>query len=171
MIEEKKHKGGGRRVADYRTCSKSCYEEFCKNHPNISISYKQFNSIIYTYNRMFRDYVLETGEKFKMPHGFGEVSIRKWKKQKVNTHPITGEQFIVSAIDWIKTLEKGKHVYLMNNHTDGFRFQWKWFREGAMFEGRNVFVLNPTRESSRKIAEYIKKYPNHYHKYREWPKS
>lgn len=171
MTEEKPKQTRKRNIVDYRTASKAVYEEFCKAHPNVSITFKQYSNILYTYNRMFRDYVLESGDKFRMPFGFGDVSIRKWKKDKINTNPYTGEKHVVMAIDWIKTMQQGKHVYIFNNHTDGFRFQWKWFKGTVRFECNNIFVMKPTRDTSRKIAEYIKKNPQHYHIYREWPKS
>lgn len=169
MIEEKPKRN--RNKVDYRTGSRATYDEFCKLHPNNNLTYLQYRNIIYTYNKMFRDYVLETGDKFRMPYGFGDISIRKWKKEKINVHPETGEKFIVMPIDWKKTMEEGKRVYIFNHHTDGFRFQWKWFRGTTKFELSHIFVLKPTRETSRKISEYIKKNPQHYHIYREWPKS
>lgn len=154
----------------YRSCSSACFKEFQAKHPNVKLTYRQFESIIYTYNKMFRDYVLETGDKFRMPHGFGDISIRKWKKKKILVDPNTGEEHVAMAIDWKRSKEEGKHVYIFNHHTDGFRFQWKWFRDTAIFENKKVFVFKPTRETSRKLAEIIKKNPQHYHKFREWPK-
>lgn len=151
----------------WRSESKASYETFCKAHPTIHITFEQFRSVILTYNKMVRDHVLETGDKFRFPFGFGDISIRKWKKKKINTLP-DGRQFIAMAVDWKKTKEIGKKVYLLNNHTDGFRLQWKWFRKTAIFESHSIFVFRPSRETSRKIPEILRKNPNHYHKYREW---
>lgn len=154
----------------YKTGSKETYLEFCKAHPKINITHRQYKIIITAYNKMFRDYILETGEKFRMPHGFGDISIRKWKKATYNIHPITGEKHIALAIDWARTKAIGKRVYHLNSNTDGFRFQWKWFKDTAKIEFPFIYNFKPARETSRKIAEYIKKIPDHYHTYREWNK-
>lgn len=154
---------------DYKSISKQTYNEFCKRHPHVQITFQQYRSILNTYNKMFRDYVVETGDSFKLPHGFGEILIWKWKKKKIITNPITGKQHIAMAIDWVKSKQQGKHIYILNNHTDGFRMQWKWLKSTARFELSEIYVFKPTRESSRKISEAIKKNPHHYHFYQERP--
>ena len=66
---------------DWRSASKDNYNDFCKNHPEISLSFDEWRMIVYVYNDHYRNYILETGEKVKMPFGLGEFSIVKKKRK------------------------------------------------------------------------------------------
>lgn len=151
----------------YRTNSRQSYNNFCKNHPDIKITFSQFKDVISTCNQMITDYVLETGEKFKLPFGFGELSVDKWKPKKYVEY--NGKQYINLPVDWVKTKKVGTLVYNLNAHTDGFRFKWYWFKSTARFEGSRCFVFKPCRKISRKLSSNLKK-PNsiYQHIYKEW---
>ena len=69
------------RVAvDWRSASKKNYEDFNKKHPLISLTFDEWRNILYGFNESFKHYILETGEKEKLPTGFGEFSINKKKR-------------------------------------------------------------------------------------------
>ena len=71
------------RVAvDWRSASKKNYEDFNKKHPLISLTFDEWRNILYGFNESFKHYILETGEKEKLPTGFGEFSINKKKRRK-----------------------------------------------------------------------------------------
>jgi nucleoid DNA-binding protein len=92
------------RVAvDWRSSSKDNYNLFCKKHPSITLTYDEWRNILYTFNELFKEYILETGEKVKMPFGFGEFSINKKKRRKKKG---LNDEFINLPIDWQKTKEK-----------------------------------------------------------------
>ena len=67
---------------DWRSASKDNYRLFCKKHPTIKLTYDEWRNIVYSFNEAFRIYILETGERVKMPYGFGEFSINKKKRRK-----------------------------------------------------------------------------------------
>ena len=67
---------------DWRSASKENYKNFCKKNPEVQLSFDQWKNIIYTFNESFRNYILETGKKEKLPYGFGEFSIQKKKRRK-----------------------------------------------------------------------------------------
>jgi nucleoid DNA-binding protein len=154
---------------DYRSSSKECYNIFRVSNPKIEISYNQFKQIIKTFNEMLIDYVLETGDRVRIPFGFGEIAINKWKPKRFKEHD--GKQYINLPVDWAQSKKLGRYSYHINAHTDGFRFQWKWFKKDARFECSKIYAFKPNRINSRKLAQYIKKkdskYPNIY---KEWPK-
>ena len=54
---------------DWRSASIENYKNFCKKHPSIKLTYDEWRNIIYTYNESFKEYILETGEKAKLPYG------------------------------------------------------------------------------------------------------
>lgn len=151
---------------DWRSVSKENYDKFCKQNPNISLTFLEYKDIIYTFNENFREYILETGEKAKMPSGFGDFSIIKKKRKRVTIKD--GVEYINLPIDWQKSREKGKRIYNFNYHTEGYFFGWYWFKRSARFKHSDLWFFKPFRTTSRLITEYINKDSLYQHVYREW---
>ena len=68
---------------DWRSSSKENYNNFCKKNPGIKLTFDEWRNILYSYNEYFKNYILETGEKAKLPYGFGEFSINKKKRKRI----------------------------------------------------------------------------------------
>lgn len=152
---------------EYRTNSREVYKKFCETHPDVRIEFDKWSEALRTFNHCFRDYILETGDRAKMPWGFGDFAISKKKKKK--TKEKDGITYINLPIDWKKTKEVGKYIYQFNSHTDGYSFKWYWFRRDARFTSSDVWVFKPSRESSRKITEYLSRSSKNYSElYKQW---
>jgi len=157
------------RVAvDWRSSSKDNYNNFCKSHPSISVTFDQWKNIIYSFNESFREYILETGEKAKLPFGFGEFSINKKKRKKMKL--IDGKEFVNLPIDWQKTKAKGKIIYNFNFHTEGYFFGWTWFKKTARFKQSDLFYFKASRTTSRLLKHYLTTNDQYQHIYNEWQK-
>jgi|TARA_R110000772_G_scaffold254954_1_gene370986 hypothetical protein len=157
------------RVAvDWRSASKDNYKDFCKTHPLISLTFEEWKNIIYEFNEQFKHHILETGEKQRLPCGFGEFSINKKKRKRIKSN---GEKdFINLPIDWKKTREKGKHIYNFNYHTEGYFFGWMWFRDTARFRHSTCWFFKPSRVTSRLLSHYVTTDKKYQHIYNEWTK-
>lgn len=154
---------------EYRTNSREVYERFCLQYPDIKIKFKKWEEVLRTFNHSFRDYILETGDVIKFPWGFGDFAISKKKVKKTKVH--NGVTYVNLPIDWQKTKEAGKYIYQFNSHTDGFRCKWYWFASTSRFFANDIWIFKPSRESSRKITEYLKKVSKNYLEYyKEWGK-
>jgi len=153
---------------DWKSVDRANYVDFKKKHPTIKVDFNTWKEIIYMFNQYFAEYILETGEKGKLPFGFGEISIMKKKRTKIKTDPKTGREFINLPIDWKKTKEKGKVIYQMNYHTEGFFFGWHWFKKTTRLKHANLWYFKPCRLTSRLINHYIKVDPKYQHIYREY---
>ena len=153
---------------DWRSSSKDNYKSFCKKHPLTKLTFDEWRNIIYSFNEAFKNYILETGEKAKLPLGFGEFSINKKKRKKFKK--VDGVDVINLPIDWQKSKEKGKRIYNFNYHTEGYFFGWMWFRETARLKHTNLWYFKPTRTTSRLLSHYIKTDEKYQHIYREWKK-
>lgn len=149
---------------EYRMVSKESYEIFVKKNPTIKLDYPTWKAIIYEYNYSFRDEILESGLKSKLPWGVGEFAVKKVKLKKIVNYD--GKDRIQLPVDWKKSKEMGKKIYHFNYHTEGYRFAYKWFIDSARFKNSNLFVFKPYRDSSRLIARYIEK--GYGKKYLEW---
>ena len=156
------------RVAvDWISASKDNYNLFCKKHPSIELSYDKWKSIIYTFSDMFKEHILETGQKAKLPFGFGDFSINKKKRKKFKVNP-EGREFINLPVDWQKTKEKGKIIYNFNYHTEGYFFGWIWFKTSTRLKNSALWFFKPSRLTSRLITHYIKSNDKYQYIYNQW---
>lgn len=157
------------RVAiDYRSASNDSYSSFKKAHPEVKVTLDEWKNILYMFNEEFKTYILETGEKAKLPGGIGEFSINKKKRKQIVVNPETGEEHINLPVDWKKTKEKGKKIYNFNYHTEGFFFGWMWFKKTARFKFSDLWYFKASRVTSRLLAHYIKTDEKYKHQYRQW---
>ena len=156
-----------RTACDYRSGGIEAYKDFCKRNPSIKLSLDVWRNIIYTFNESFRDYLLETGDKGKYPYGIGEFAINKRLRKKTTGKD---DEFINLPIDWKKTREKGKRIYIMNYHSEGYSFHWKWFKNTTRIKFPDLWYFKPTRVTSRLLAHYIKVNEKYQHLYKEWVK-
>lgn len=154
-----------RTAVEYSQTSKSTYKQFCTEHPEIDIEYLDFINIIYSFNYAFRDYLLETGMKGKLPWGIGDFAVSK-RKPKTKKLLDNGYEIINLPIDWAKTRKHGKRIYHMNAHTEGFKFRIKWFKKSPRFTYSEIWNFKPSRVTSRLIKHYI--IEGHQHRYYEW---
>lgn len=153
-----------RTKVEYRTASRESYDRFISTHPDVNITYEKFKQIIYTFSYYLRDHILETGEMIKLPFGMGELSINKRKTRRVNKY-----NKIILPIDWVATKKNGFKTYNFNDHTEGYKFRWIWFRGKARFGYALMWVFKPSRTTSRLLAKYLKQ-PNSKYQflYREY---
>ena len=154
---------------DWRSSSKDNYNKFCKNNPSIKLTYDEWRNILYTFNESYKEYILETGHKAKLPYGFGEFSINKKKRRRLKNN-IDGKEFVNLPIDWQKTKEKGKVIYNFNYHTEGYFFGWMWFKSTARFKNSDLWYFKPSRLTSRLLSHYLKTSDKYQNIYREWKK-
>lgn len=155
---------------EYRTSSKEVYKRFCQAYPDIKLSFKDWKKIIYTFNELYRDYILESGARVKMPNGFGYFAITKKKlKRFKNFKDPEGNNYINLPIDWAKTKKAGKRIYHTNPHTDGWKGSWMWFRDDARFYLSDIWNFVASRKSSRLLGKFLK-IPNspYLQKYKNW---
>jgi nucleoid DNA-binding protein len=155
---------------DWRSSSRENYIKFCKKHPDIKVSFDEWKNIIYMFNENFRDYILETGDKGKLPLGFGEFAINKKKRKRIKVNPKTGKEYINLPVDWKRTKEKGKKIYIFNYHTEGYHFRWKWIKDKVRIKYGDLWWFKPSRVTSRTLAHYLKTDEKYQHLYKEWIK-
>lgn len=153
---------------DWRSSSKENYNNFCKKNPQVKLTFDEWRNIIYTFTDAFREYILETGEKAKLPFGFGEFSINKKKRRKMKG--VDGKEFVNLPIDWQKTKEKGKRIYNFNYHTEGYFFGWMWFKDSARLKQSDLWYFKASRTTSRLLSHFLKTNDKYQHIYREWKK-
>jgi len=151
---------------EWRSASKENYLDFCRKNSDIKLSFDEWRNIIYDFNESFKIYILETGDKGRLPSGFGEFAINKKKRKKVTVY--NGKEYINLPVDWKKSKEKGKRIYNFNYHTEGYFFGWVWFKESTRLKHSYLWYFKPTRVTSRLLSHYLKTDEKYQHIYKSW---
>lgn len=146
---------------DFRTASKESYEEFKAKNSHIHITFQQFKDILRTWNEMMMLYILETGKEIKLPYGMGPLTISKKVRKRFKT--VKGKQMINLPVDWKKTKEEGRKIYIINHHTEGFSYCWFWAPKKSRIKYSYAWRLKIGRVYSRLLAKYLKQ-PNSKYK-------
>lgn len=157
-------------VPEYKTTSREVFRKFTKSHPELKIDSKTWTAIIRSFNELFAEYLLQTGERERLPHGLGSFAISKKKTIKIIKN---GEkQYISLPVDWQKSRQMGKKIFMMNSHSDGFRCKWKWFKDDSNLRLSQIWMFKAIRPRSRDIARYLKDVDGavYLEKWKQWEK-
>jgi len=141
---------------DYTTISPEAYKSFQKATKLTHIDRATWRSVIYMYNQMLVEHLINTGEKVRLPHGLGMLHIRKQRK-KMEWVVVGGKKVLKNApIDWQATRKAGKLVYYQNFHTEGYTCRFVWSRRGVNFKNADCWNFQVCREAKRKLAAHLK---------------
>ena len=105
----------------------------------------EYIKICAEFNESLIDRLLERGISVKFPGRFGRLKVVKFKTDYSKKYKI--------PVDWKKTAELGKKIYILNEHTDGFIYKIKWERNSVFNQSFYNFI--PTRTKNRRLAEKI----------------
>lgn len=152
--------------ADYLSTGKVVYERFCERHPEVSVTYKQWKAVLKAYNTKYREHVVTTGDKVKLPWGMGPFAISK-KKVRRSVLCRDGVERVMLPIDWKRSKELGKRVYHLNLHTNGYAYYWYWFVQESRLPEAGIWVFKPCRDSSRAIS-FMAADPRYIDIYKQW---
>jgi len=128
------------------------YLEYVNNNEGYCVDKKIFLSIINDFYKAVVNNILD-GEEFIMPFQLGKIVIYKRKASNFRT--------VNHYIDWKKTVETGKKVYYLNEHSDGYNYSIEWERKTRLYNS-NLYRFIGTRRFKRTLAKIIKNRENDY---------
>lgn len=110
------------------------------------ISRGLFRDIIYEYNEYVTKEILN-GSIFFMPHGLGSLYVirKKFKPAIARLAP-----------NWELSLKYNKIIYHLNEHSNGYRYNFKWDKKACRFRNYSMYRLTMIRGIKRLLAKYIK---------------
>lgn len=149
---------------DKSSGSTEAYQEYKRRFPSSKLSKAQYKEIIDTHNTLLVQYILDTGDTYRMPFGFGPLRIKKFKRKlrKLNKE---GEEVLTLPTNWVATLSlwakdpKAKEnktiVRHLNAHTDGYGYHFYWQPKETKFFMAALWSFKPSREASRGLAKRL----------------
>ena len=125
------------------------YDAYIKEFENQS-PYDVSRTTFIDVNDKFYTRVVEEildGKTFNMPFGVGRILVEKRKAKAFRT----SKRFI----DWKTTMEVGQVVYHLNEHTNGYNYFIRWYKD-AVIKNCKKYRFIPTRAFRRTLAQIIK---------------
>lgn len=112
------------------------------------IDYNIYRAIITDYFRYLQNRLIEEGRLIKLPYRMGSVQIVKSKPKHLDKRSL--------RIDYQATKETGKLIFLLNEHSDMFKYRFLWSKVDMMVPNKSKYQLVATRANKRRLAEIIK---------------
>lgn len=135
---------------------KDMYKEYLKDKEEGSpyiISYNMFVKLCTEYYKEIMDHVFNSG-MFFMPYRMGNLSIIKKLPKRMDEKTL--------PTDWQKTVELGKRVYQLNDHSNYYKFRFHWAKKNCYVSNKSGYRLVFTRENKRRLAQIIKSGEDNY---------
>ena len=128
---------------------KDMYKEYIKDKEGpYAIPYSDFVDICEEFYKGISEYILDGG-MYILPYKLGTLSVIKKKPAKMSK--------IATPVNWVETNKLGKQVLETNDHSNYYRFQFKWTKLQASYvKNINMYQLIFTRANKRKLASIIK---------------
>lgn len=131
---------------------KDFYQYYIENledgYDAYAIDYKTYRAMIEEYFKWIRDRLIEQGRTIKLPYRMGTLAIikKKMKFGKKTSMPI----------DFRTSRETGKLTFFFNEHSNYYKYRFKWNKDSMLIKNRDCYQLVMTRANKRRLAQIIK---------------
>ena len=112
------------------------------------IDYTKYRNIITDYFQHLRQKLIEEGKMIKLPYRMGNVQIIKSKPKHLDKRSL--------RIDYQATKQTGKLIFLLNEHSDMYKYRYHWEKIDMMVQNKSKYQLVATRANKRRLAQIIK---------------
>ncbi len=128
------------------------YEDYIKDIDEDSpyhVTYNEYAGICSDFYKEVMVEVLEKGRRYKLPFRMGDICVTKKRLKLFDKAHL--------PIDWAMSKKLGKWVYHMNDHTNNFKFRFRWSKKMCRNTPNiGLYRLVFTRANKRRLAELIK---------------
>lgn len=112
------------------------------------IDYIKYRNIVTDYFHHLRQKLIEEGKMIKLPYRMGNVQIIKSKPKHLDKRSL--------RIDYQATKQTGKLIFLLNEHSDMYKYRYHWEKIDMVVPNKSKYQLVATRANKRRLAQIIK---------------
>lgn len=112
------------------------------------VDQREYCDIVYDFYKSIMESILRENTIFKMPYGIGDLCVSK-TKVKLN-------RLNILSVDWPNTVDNGKYIYHLNEHSRGFKYFFHWSKKKKKVKNQYYYKLVMTRSNKRLLAKLIK---------------
>lgn len=130
-------------IADYYLS----YKDYIQEGSQYDISYQTFKAIVTDYFKYIRDEVMLNSKEVKLPCRLGTLQIIKHQPKEYTNKSLRW--------DWKATRELGKPVYLLNDHSNGWKYRFHWQKKDIIVKNIKKYMFIACRQNKRDLAQII----------------
>lgn len=130
-------------IADYYLS----YKDYIQEGSQYDIDYQTFKAIVTDYFKYIRDEVMLNSKEVKIPCRLGTLQIIKHQPKEYTNKSLRW--------DWKATRELGKPVYLLNDHSDGWKYRFHWQKKDIIVKNIKKYMFIACRQNKRDLAQII----------------
>lgn len=123
------------------------YKQNIEQDTIYDVSLKMYKNIITDYFKYLRDEVMLQCSEVKLPCRLGTLQIVKHQPKEY-----TGKSL---RWDWKATKETGKPVYLLNEHSNYFKYRFFWSKKDCLTLNKGKYQFIASRQNKRNLAKII----------------
>lgn len=123
------------------------YKNYIEQGTQYDIDLKTFKAILTDYFKYIRDSIMLDCKEMKLPCRLGTLQIVKHQPKE-----FTGKSL---RWDWKATKETGKPVYLLNAHSNYYKYRFFWSKKGCLLTNKTKYQFVASRQNKRDLAKLI----------------
>lgn len=151
--ERVKYKRKSYTIADFY----QSYKNNIEPGTQYDIDLKTYKAIVTDYFKFIRDEIMQNCREFKLPCRLGTLQIIKHQPKEYSGKSLRW--------DWKSTKELGKPIYLLNEHSDGWKYRFFWSKQNCLLANKGKYQFIASRSNKRDLAkiiqQHLKDYPEH----------
>ena len=124
------------------------YKQYIEPNTPYDIDLQTYKNIINDYFQYIRDEVMYSCKEFKFPCRLGTLQIIKHQPKD-----FTGKSL---RWDWKATKELGKPIYLLNEHSNGWKYRFFWSKKDSLLTNKTKYQFIASRDNKRDLCKIIK---------------
>lgn len=127
------------------------YEDYIKDKDKDSpyyITKNEYIEIIEDYTESIVHEIMDKSSIFKMPYRLGTLQIVKLQSSNNRNKKY--------SVDFNLTNKYGKTIYHLNEHSDGYKYMFKWCKLKSVVKNKTKYRFVPSRTNKRQLAVNIK---------------
>lgn len=148
--------------------------KFSKEERNTSaiVDYKKFCGILRDFNKEVASIIINEGLEFKLPQRLGYIRVLKYKprtlvnpdgtikKKSLNpdwcsSKKLWKEKYPGKTPEELKLIKNKPIVYFLNEHTNGYKHRFYWYKKGSNAKNRSVYSMITTFSNKRMLGKVL----------------
>lgn len=124
------------------------YKDYIEQDTVYDTDLKTFKGVVTDYFKYIRDEIMRESKEVKLPCRLGTLQIIKHKPKEY-----TGKSL---RWDWKATKEMGKPVYLLNEHSNFYKYRYHWSKKNCLLTNKSKYQFVASRQNKRDLCKIIK---------------
>lgn len=124
------------------------YKDYIEQDTVYDTDLKTFKGVVTDYFKYIRDEIMRESKEVKLPCRLGTLQIIKHKPKEY-----TGKSL---RWDWKATKEMGKPVYLLNEHSNFYKYRYHWSKQNCLLTNKSKYQFVASRQNKRDLCKIIK---------------